>query len=104
MENLGLGQPSWGPERPHPSPLLFWFGWLALPPFVLFCTSTMMEPSLVSSALGFQCTRPRWPLWGFCGSRNHFVKDKRNFKGFSFVLSASLLGSESPESGVPHPF
>lgn len=61
----------------------------------------MVEPSLVSSTLGFQCTRPRWPLWGFCGSRNHFLKDKRKYKGFSFVLSASLLGSESPESVDP---
>lgn len=30
-----------------------------------------------------------------------FLKDKRKFKGFSFVLSASLLGSESLESVVP---
>lgn len=30
-----------------------------------------------------------------------FLKDKRKCKGFSFVLSASLLGSESLESVVP---
>nr|BAB30782.1 unnamed protein product [Mus musculus]BAE36963.1 unnamed protein product [Mus musculus] len=57
----------------------------------------MVEPSLVSSTLGFRCTRPRWPAWGSCGSRNHFLKDRRKLKGFSFALSASLLGSGSPE-------
>lgn len=47
--------------------------------------------------LGFQCTRAKVASGGFCGSKNHFLKEKRNFKGFSFVLSASLLSSESPE-------
>lgn len=76
---------------------------MALFCFVLFCTSLVGEPGLVSSTPGFPCTRPRWPLWGSCGSRNHFLKNKRKFKGFSFVLPASLLGLESPESGVPGP-
>lgn len=83
----------------HTQPfLLFWFVRVLVFSFPLssyvfcfFALRWMVEPSLVSSTLGFQCTRPRWPLWGFCGSRNNFLKEKRKYKGFSFVLSASRL-------------
>lgn len=90
-----------GPERPHPFPFSGLFGFF----FPLFCFALQwkVEPSPVSSSLGSCALRLRWPLGGFCGSKNHFLKEKREFKGFSFVLSASLLSSESPEWGFHTP-
>lgn len=102
VKDVGLGQPlGLGPERPHPFPFSGLFAsFFLFFSFVLFCTSVEGGTQSGQLFLGFQCTRAKVASrGGFCGSKNHFLKEKRKFKGFSFVLFAS----EIPEWGFHTP-
>lgn len=56
----------------------FWGCFLFVGLFFSFCTSPTLDSGalLLSSAPGLPCTSPRQPLWGLCGLRNHFLKEK----------------------------
>lgn len=106
-----MGWPGlWGPERAN-SPLLtlmvcwvflgFYVSCFSFSSFVLFfALHEWWSPAWSALPLGSSALDQGSLSGASMVQGLTFLKDKRKFKGFSFVLSASLLGSESLESVV----